>query len=142
LASIKIDNVITLINNTDGTNSCMAWNLTLEYNFESYTSINAHITGTNKYCTVLAKEESDVIFQGFERGTKGINMIVLILSFVSLILSIRHIYSVATIYMTTRYFYKKYQKDKDFKPYEKEVIERNYCCKSLERKTIDRSGNK
>lgn len=85
----------------------------MTYNFESFSQIDAIISGTNRYCTVFDENlESDIILEGFERGNNGINVLVLLFSTISLILSIKHIYSVATIYMTTRYFYKKLLEDK------------------------------
>ncbi len=92
----------------DGTTSCIAWDLMLSYNVESLTTISAEISGDSRYCTTKQSEENPML-QDIQQASLSINILVIIVGSISFILSLKHILSVAKIFMSTKILYKQRQ---------------------------------
>lgn len=91
----------------------MNWNLTISYNFETFSQISAEIKTYNKYCSVVQEGGSNIILGELRKGNYFINILVLIAATISLLLSIKHVYSVSKLYMAARFQYQGIQKKKD-----------------------------
>ena len=68
--------------------------------------IRAEIKAENKYCDV-GPGESDFILAQFKRGNYFVNLLVLLAAIISLILSVKHIYKIADVYMTASFYYRR-----------------------------------
>jgi len=91
----------------------MNWNITIAYNFETFSQISAEIKTYNKLCSIVQDEGSNIILGELRKGNYFINILVLVAAAVSLFLSIKHVYSVSRLYMAARFRYKGVQKKKD-----------------------------
>ena len=99
----------------------MSWNISIDYNFESLSTVQAQIDVTNRYCSVK-NEDADIILVDFKHNNYFVNIIVLITSSICLVLSLRHVYAVAKVYMTAKFYYQGITKNKEYANLLKSVI--------------------
>jgi len=98
----------------------MFWNVSISYSFEKLSQITAEIKTTNRYCLEKHDESGTIIFD-LKKGNYFVSTLVLILSMISMILALRHIYYIINLYMTTRFHYKGIQEKKEYLNFIKKV---------------------
>ena len=122
-AEFQAFHIKTMVNTSSNSTSCMFWNISISYSFETFSQIWAEIKTTNRYCNNKLDEEDNVILIDLKKGNYSVSLLLFIASTISMILSIRHIYKVVNLYMTTRFHYRGIQEKKVYLNFIKQVRE-------------------